>query len=76
MKTLIIDSGNTRRYAGAILLTFVTGLLLSTGPTFATISVVSYWRLGENDPGTVPGMAATNLVDGISNKNLKVQRSG
>jgi hypothetical protein len=67
MKTLIMDSGNTRHYAGAFLLTFVTCPLLSAGPTFATISVVSYWRLGENELGTVPG--ESNILPGAAAPN-------
>lgn len=36
----------------------------------ATITVVSYWRLGENDPGAAPGVTATNTVDSAGTNNL------
>lgn len=37
----------------------------------AAITVVSYWRLGENDPGATNGVTATNTVDIAGTNNLQ-----
>jgi hypothetical protein len=34
--------------------------LVSLMPARGTINVVSYWRMGEQDPGAAPGITATN----------------
>lgn len=36
----------------------------------ATITVIDYWRLGENDPGAAPGLTAPNTVDSANTNNL------
>lgn len=47
-------------------------LLLSATTTHATTTVVSFWRLGENDPGAVNGVTATNTTDTAGGHNLTV----
>src|SRR5262245_21873376 len=42
----------------------------SVVPANAAINVVSYWRMGENDPGAANGTAATNAVDLIGARPL------
>jgi sugar lactone lactonase YvrE len=39
----------------------------------AAITVVSYWRLGESDPGASAGTVATNTIDSVALHNLKVR---
>src|SRR5262245_50809971 len=36
----------------------------------ATVTNVAWYRLGENDPGAVEGLVATNSVDVVSNRLL------
>jgi hypothetical protein len=38
--------------------------------TRASVNVVAWYRLGENDPGAAPGLAATNSIDVVSNRVL------
>src|SRR5215469_1130105 len=38
----------------------------------AAITVVSYLRLGEGDPGAANGVTATNTVDSVGTNNLTV----
>jgi hypothetical protein len=39
----------------------------------AAINVVSYWRLGESDPGATAGATATNTTASVGGTNLKFQ---
>src|SRR5438045_1468071 len=39
----------------------------------AAINVVSYWRLGESDPGAAAGATAANTTDSVGATNLKFQ---
>src|SRR5258706_6331862 len=54
-----------------IVVTLFAGLSLAL-PRAATaaINVVSYWRMGENDPGAVPGTTGANVTDSIGSRNL------
>ncbi len=47
-------------------------LVLGSMPARATISVLNYWRMGENQPGAEAGSAATNLTDVAGSYNLTV----
>jgi sugar lactone lactonase YvrE len=47
------------------------GLVLSTVPARATITVLDAWQIGEGDPGAAASGAATNLVDHVGTFNLK-----
>lgn len=55
---------------------FISALvaILNLAPTpaaDAAITVVSYWRLGESDPGAGKGITATNTIDSVGSHNLK-----
>jgi hypothetical protein len=56
--------------AAAVLFATLVCFLLQTVPLHASINVVSYWRLGENDPGAADGVAATNTIDSVGTNNL------
>lgn len=45
----------------------------SGASSHAVVTVVSYWRLGETDPGASTGLAVTNTVDVVGGMNLEVQ---
>src|SRR5271167_3340857 len=45
-------------------------LALSAAPARATITVVSYWRMGENDPGATAGATATATTDSVGSHKL------
>src|SRR5204863_6698953 len=44
--------------------------IFQTVPLHATINVVSYWRLGEADPGAAAGVPASTTTDSVGAKNL------
>ncbi|HEV2454382.1 MAG TPA: FG-GAP-like repeat-containing protein [Verrucomicrobiae bacterium] len=56
-------------------LVFIFVLLIFGGAVrvHATVTVVDYWRLGENDPGAVAGAVATNTTDSVGSKPLAIQ---
>jgi alpha-tubulin suppressor-like RCC1 family protein len=65
MKTLLLkDRGG--------LITAIAWLLFQTVPLHAAINLVSYWRLGEADPGASARVTATNATDSLGANNLKV----
>src|SRR6185437_13242785 len=39
-------------------------------PAGATVNVVAYWHLGENDPGAIAGNAVTNSINSAGTANL------
>ena len=45
-------------------------LLLCAFPARATVNVIGYWRMGENDPGATNGGPVTNSIDSIVGNNL------
>ncbi len=49
---------------------FATALLLCSFPVSATVNVVAYWRMGEDDPGASAGTSVTNSMNDISTTNL------
>ncbi len=63
---------NRGRYRCVLLATMLC-FISQTIPLDAAINVVSYWRLGENDPGAASGVTATTAVDSAGTKNLKFQ---
>src|SRR6266850_3137308 len=57
-------------------LVFMAALVLALNLVFASaasaaITVVSYWHMGEFDPGASAGIAATNTIDTAGSRNLK-----
>ncbi len=48
-------------------------IIVSTFQARATITILDYWHLGDNDPGAVSGGAVTNLIDSAGAQNLTVQ---
>src|SRR5258705_5219857 len=65
MKTLLLKN--------RIALVAVACVAFQTIPSHAAITVVSYWRLGESDPGSAVGGTATNATDSAGAKNLTFQ---
>jgi len=45
-------------------------ILLTAGPVRATITVLNYWHMGENDPGAVSGGHCTNTLDAVGKDTL------
>ena len=52
------------------LLFWLAGLTGLTLNVHATITVVDYWRMGENDPGAASGNSCTNTLDVVSGRTL------
>jgi sugar lactone lactonase YvrE len=53
---------------------FILGwMIASTFTAGATITILDYWHLGENDAGAISGGAVTNLIDSAGSKNLTAQ---
>jgi autotransporter-associated beta strand protein len=52
---------------------FITFLAAAPRSSLAAINVVSYWRLGESDPGAAAGAIASNTTDLVGGMNLKFQ---
>jgi sugar lactone lactonase YvrE len=50
----------------------VLNLALTPGAR-AAVTEVSYWHLGESDPGASGGTVATNTMDSVASHNLKVR---
>jgi hypothetical protein len=50
--------------------------LLASAPARATITVLNYWRMGENDPGAVSGGHCTNTVDAVGGDTLTNTTAG
>jgi sugar lactone lactonase YvrE len=48
-------------------------IIVSTFQARATITILDYWHLGDNDPGAVSGGAVTNLIDSAGAQNLTAQ---
>jgi hypothetical protein len=48
----------------------VVWLLLSPAIVQATVNTAAYWRLGENDPGAMPGVTVTSTIDSAGTNNL------
>ena len=45
----------------------------SGASSHAAVTVLNYWRLGENDPGAAAGATATNTTDSAGSVNLQFQ---
>ncbi|MGA2175740.1 MAG: LamG-like jellyroll fold domain-containing protein, partial [Verrucomicrobiota bacterium] len=52
------------------------GILGFTLPTVASVSVVDYWHLGENDPGAAANSAMTNSLDSVGGRTWTLTNSG
>src|ERR1041385_9212238 len=65
MKTLLLKN--------RIALVAVACFAFQIVPSHAAITVVSYWRLGEGDPGAVVGGTVTNGTDSAGANNLSFQ---
>jgi hypothetical protein len=48
----------------------LVAVLFAAGSAHATITVLDYWHMGENDPGAVSGGYCTNTVDAVGGKTL------
>lgn len=48
----------------------LAGLIALSPRARATITVLDYWRMGENDPGAAPGGNCTNTVDSVGGNTL------
>jgi hypothetical protein len=51
----------------------IASFIFQTVPLKGAVNVVSYWRLGEGDPGAAVGVTATNATDSVGAKNLMFQ---
>jgi hypothetical protein len=49
---------------------FLTALFPGAMPARATVTVLSYWHMGEKDPGAVSGGSCTNTVDSAGGDTL------
>ena len=56
-----------KRFCALLWLAGLTGM---TSNVYATVKVIDYWRMGENDPGAVSGAACTNTLDLIGGRTL------
>jgi len=53
-----------------ILFRFSCLMFLSALNTHATINVLNYWRMGENDPGAAAGGTSMTTIDSVGGNNL------
>src|SRR5262249_29770917 len=73
-KNLEAKGGILKTLSALVGATFVVALNLGIAPrASAVITVVSYWRLGESDPGASAGSVATIGIDSVASHNLKVR---
>jgi len=59
--------------SGSLSIAAIAWLVFQTVPLHAAINVVSYWRMGESDPGAAAGVAVANTIDSAGTNNLTVQ---
>src|SRR5665213_3165714 len=52
------------------------GAILAVGSAHATITVLDYWHMGENDPGAVSGGQCITTVDAVGGKILTNSSAG
>lgn len=61
--------GSKSRFNGCLLLVLIH-LFAIAGSARATVTVLNYWRMGENDPGAVPLGKPVTAIDSVGTNNL------